>query len=181
MFTLEYFESLDKEQKEKIINEDYLLFNDVARSMLSDFRYTHSLGVADFSKELASKVGYPEGKAYVAGILHDITKEIPSEETYAILNKYEPARINEDYKILHSYTAYYYLKERVSLDEDILKAIYHHTLATDDNTLSMIIYIADKYEVNRKWYDPKIMDMAAKDLNGTFKFTISEVLKRLHD
>ena len=64
-FTLEEFGKLNSEEKEKVISDNYLLFNDVAREKLSDFRYQHSLGVADFCKELAEKTlaMLPESKS----------------------------------------------------------------------------------------------------------------------
>ena len=47
------------------------------RPMLSDKRYHHSLCVAKEAVRLAMRFGADAEKAELAGILHDITKEIP--------------------------------------------------------------------------------------------------------
>ena len=44
------------------------------KSMLSEKRYKHSLGVCDEAVKLAEKYGADTEKAYKAGILHDCAK-----------------------------------------------------------------------------------------------------------
>ena len=46
---------------------------------LSQKRYIHSLNVADECRKLAEKYGEDPDKAYFAGLLHDICKEMPDE------------------------------------------------------------------------------------------------------
>ena len=47
---------------------------------LSKKRYTHSMNVANSAVELAKRYGADADKAYVAGLLHDVAKEIPALE-----------------------------------------------------------------------------------------------------
>ena len=42
---------------------------------LTNFRYLHSLMVAEIARELAQVYHVDEGKAYLAGLIHDIAKE----------------------------------------------------------------------------------------------------------
>ena len=49
---------------------------------MGDYRYTHSCNVAQEAVALAELYGCDIKKAYLAGILHDITKEIPHEELF---------------------------------------------------------------------------------------------------
>lgn len=65
-------EEIEKEVKEK----------------LSPFRYDHSLRVAEEAKKLAVHYHIDEQKAYVAGILHDIAKELPEEESKQWIETY---------------------------------------------------------------------------------------------
>ena len=54
---------------------DYNGYIDLIKSSLSDYRFNHSINVAKRARELARIYGLDEEKAYLAGILHDITKE----------------------------------------------------------------------------------------------------------
>ena len=54
---------------------------------LSKKRYTHSMNVANSAVELAKRYGADADKAYVAGLLHDVAKEIPALELAAIVSK----------------------------------------------------------------------------------------------
>ena len=53
--------------------------NDV-KSVLSEYRFTHSLGVAKKAIELAKIYGVQEEIAKKVGIAHDIAKEMTDEE-----------------------------------------------------------------------------------------------------
>ena len=50
-------------------------------------RYTHSMNVANSAVELAKRYGADADKAYIAGLLHDVAKEIPALELAAIVSK----------------------------------------------------------------------------------------------
>ena len=54
---------------------------------LSKKRYTHSMNVANSAVELAKRYGADADKAYIAGLLHDVAKEIPALELAAIVSK----------------------------------------------------------------------------------------------
>ena len=59
-------------------------YKELLRSRLSDYRYTHSLCVADSAVELAERYGADKEKALVAGLLHDITKEADMSEHFEL-------------------------------------------------------------------------------------------------
>ena len=59
----------------------------ILKSRLNEKRYYHSLCVADEAKRLAGKYGGNEEKAYLAGLLHDITKNSPDEEHLQIFKE----------------------------------------------------------------------------------------------
>ena len=50
------------------------------KANLSQKRYQHSLNVAAECRKLAEKYGEDPDKAYFAGLLHDICKELPADE-----------------------------------------------------------------------------------------------------
>ena len=55
------------------------------KEILSQKRYQHSLNVAAECRKLAVKYGEDPDKAYYAGLLHDICKEMPAEEQKALV------------------------------------------------------------------------------------------------
>lgn len=150
--------------------------DDLVKFKLSDHRYTHSLGVAKLAKELASYNNIDEDKAYVAGLLHDITKELPDEKQDEILIKHnESDKLGIKPSIKHSYTAKYYLMDELNInDEDILDAVYYHTICESNKPICKILYIADKREENRHIQD-NIVEVAKTDLDKAFKMMVDDV------
>ena len=59
---------------------DYEALKLILKQRLNEKRYYHSLCVADEAKRLAEKYGGNAEKAYLAGLLHDITKNAPEAE-----------------------------------------------------------------------------------------------------
>ena len=75
-------------QKRKTDNEVFILidyYKNVIKSKMSKKRYEHSLSVSFYAKELAKIYAADEAKAEIAGILHDITKEMPEQKQLEII------------------------------------------------------------------------------------------------
>ena len=65
-------------------------YNDLerdAKEILSEFRFTHSLGVAKKAVELAKQYGEDEEIVKKVAIVHDIAKEMTNEELVEYANK----------------------------------------------------------------------------------------------
>ena len=58
------------------------------RERLSDYRFRHSVNVSKEAVRLARKYGCDEGKAELAGLLHDVMKDAGKKEQLAIIEKY---------------------------------------------------------------------------------------------
>ena len=58
------------------------------RPMLADKRYHHSLCVAKEAVRLAKRFGEDPEKAELAGLLHDITKELPTEKQLKMMESF---------------------------------------------------------------------------------------------
>ena len=50
---------------------------------MSKKRYIHTVSMAKLAKEIAESNGLDGMKAYVAGMLHDIAKEMPYDQALA--------------------------------------------------------------------------------------------------
>ncbi len=124
------------------------------KSVLSEKRFNHSLGVAEVSRELAEIYGVPVDKAIVAGVLHDVAKEIKGPELIRLCNEagveLKPVEI-ENTALIHSKYGAYLAKTKYGIDdEDILNAISNHTVGRPGmSRLEEIVFAADYIEPGR--------------------------------
>lgn len=123
---------------------------------LMEKRYIHTLGVAETAKKLAKLNGISEEKAEIAGLAHDIAKNISKEkmkeiikENNIVLSKIEEVSAN----LWHSIIAPIEAKSRFKIeDEEILDSIRWHTTGKENMPiLTKVIYIADMIEPNRNF------------------------------
>lgn len=126
------------------------------KTNLMEKRYTHILGVADTAKKLAKLNGISEEKAEIAGLAHDVAKNLKvdtmkeiMEKNNIILSEVEQNNAN----LWHSIIADIVAKDKLGIeDEEILDAVRWHTTGKEDmSTLTKIIYIADMIEPSRKF------------------------------
>ena len=142
-------------------------------------RFIHSLNVADAAVELAKIYGEDTEKAYVAGLLHDICKDMEHSEqrSYALECRYPMTREEARCKQLwHAVAGAQYSFSTFGVeDEDILRAIRYHTVGRPDmSRLEEIIYVADLVSIERKYRDAaRIRKLAQTDLNAA----ILEILR----
>ncbi len=132
------------------------------RTRLNDSRYHHSLCVAESAGELAKKYGADYNKAYIAGLLHDITKQASDEEQLQLIEKFgilcEDTRIDSK-ALWHAVTGYLYVKNILGFtDADFLNAIrYHTTSRKGASLLEDVVYIADFISDDRDYPDVDVM------------------------
>ncbi|MBE6087961.1 MAG: HD domain-containing protein [Clostridium beijerinckii] len=126
------------------------------KSNLLEKRYMHTLGVADTAKRLAKLNGISERKAEIAGLAHDVAKNLSIDkmremmkENNVIISEVEEKNMN----LWHSIVAPIEAKDKLGIDDDeILDAIRWHTTGKEDmSTLTKIIYIADMIEPGRNF------------------------------
>ena len=129
-----------------MINTDYKA---IIRALMGDYRFDHSVNVAAEAVELAKLYGEDEEKAYTAGILHDITKEIPKDEQLKIIADggilLDDVQKNAP-KLWHSISGSVYIQTELGItDSDIINAVrYHTTGRANMSLLEKIIYIENK-------------------------------------
>lgn len=124
------------------------------KKTLSEFRYNHSLMVANEAKNLAKHYNYDEEKAYLTGMTHDIAKEFTDKENQKIIEKYHLSQSLRDEKlkeIIHADIGAIVAKERYNVDEEISNAIKFHTIGNINmSLLDKIIFVADKIAREKK-------------------------------
>ena len=157
---------------------DIDFFNNYLKDNLSSDRYVHSLGVAKLSYKLAEAHNYDPDKAYFAGLVHDIAKELSEEEHNRILiDNNDLEAIKYSYKVKHSFCGKYLLKNMFNIDDDdILDAVYNHTVLRSDKLLSKIVYIADKRDETREINDD-VVEIAMNDLDKAVNLLVESFKK----
>lgn len=159
--------------------------NNYLKNNLSEFRYNHSLMVAEEARKLARNYKYDEEKAYVAGLIHDIAKEFTEEENKRWIKKYNLSKdlLKPEYKrIIHADIGALVAKEYYNLDEDICNAIRYHTIGNINmDILAKITFIADK--IGRANITPNIKkykDLAYIDLDKAILLYLEDGEKILY-
>lgn len=149
--------------KEKgLYTDKYTAVRQLLRQKLDDYRYIHSLGVADSARELARLYGSDREKAYFAGLLHDIAKNMPKEEQLALINK-GGIILSEEEKnnpaLWHGIAGECYLRLEMNItDPEILGSVRYHTTGKKGMTLlEKIIYVADYISAERNYPDVDVM------------------------
>lgn len=158
------------------------------KEILSERRYIHSLGVMEMAGKLAKIHNEDIETAKIAGLLHDIAKEMPKEEMlkYVKENNIETNKIERiNTAILHGKIGADIARERYGVSKQIQDAIkYHTTTSPEMDTLAKIVYVADKTEMNRKSEDYDIeyeRKLAKKDLDAVIIYIIDANIKSLID
>ena len=161
---------------------------DILKIRLSKTRYTHSLNVADAALKLAEKYGADIEKAYLAGLVHDICKEVPTDEQLAMAQKCRQGIDETEQKIpalYHAAAGSWYGENVLHIhDEDILNAVrYHTTGRAGMSRLEECVYLADLISEDRTYKDVgRMRRLAFEDINGAMleaaRFTLSDVIAK---
>lgn len=151
------------------------------RKNLSEKRYIHSLGVMKRAEELAKIYKVDVEKAKLAGLTHDIAKEMTEEESIQYIKEHNIEidnieKINK--KLLHGKIGANIVKEKYGFSQELQNAILYHT-TTDKNMdmLAKIIYVADKTEENRKSKEYDIdyeRKLANEDIDAAIIYILNE-------
>ena len=163
-------------------------YTSIIKKRLSDYRFYHSLCVAESAKKLAKQYGADENKAAAAGILHDVMKEAPLDEQLEVIKK-AGMQITElekgQKKFYHQIAGAAFAKAELGIDdEEVLNAMRYHTTGRDNMSLmEQIIYLADFISDDRDYKDVDIMRQKVEEgkeegmLYAT-AYTIRSVVKK---
>ncbi len=166
------------------MHEDYLK---VLKEKLDDYRYNHCLAVAKQALYLAEKYGANKEDAYVAGLLHDITKNESYENQLRFIK--DCGIILDDVlknspKLLHAVTGALFVEKNFNIhNKEILNAIRYHTTGKADMTLlEKIVYIADYTSADRNYPDVDVVrGLVEKSLDSAILYALSYTIKNLVD
>lgn len=164
------FKYLDKAVLRYVLKH-HLYMDEVLRYHCSEKRALHSHSVARLAKELASLWGVDEQSAYLAGLLHDVCKEMNKEESLAIMNAFYPEYMGNSNKIWHQYIAMYFLKHILFIhDSKIINAVGNHVMGKNTGKMARIIYLSDKIEPSRGYDSSVEIAMSKRDLKTACEY-----------
>ncbi len=130
-------------------------------------RYEHSLRVAVTCQELCLKFDYDSDIGYLAGLSHDLCKNMDKEELKKLVlsggfdvTEYEESNLG----LLHGKGASVLLKSKFFItDSDVLEAVAYHTTGKKDFCkLGKLLFISDRIEPGRKHWSKEFRE----SLNG---------------
>lgn len=136
------------------------------RERLTRERLEHSLSVANTARSLALVHGIPVQKAYVAGLLHDVARDMPFRDlvTYARRSGIPVGPIElEEPVLLHAPVGAAVARCELGVtDKDILRAISRHTTGCRGmSPLDLVLYISDYMEPGRRFEGIESVRIAA--------------------
>lgn len=164
---------------------DYSVYIEILKTRLDDYRLNHSLCVAKEAKRLAEKYGADAEKAYLAGLLHDITK---NESCEFHLNYFKEFDIiltdveKQSDRLWHAMSAALFVRNELKIDDEALvSAIRYHTTAKSNMTLlEKIIFVADFISIDRNYPDVDVMrQLADVSLDRAAVYALSYTIKKL--
>jgi len=158
------------------------------KSQLSQKRYQHSLNVAAECRKLAEKYGEDPDKAYFAGLLHDVCKEMPADvQKQLVLDSgYTVCREElETRSLWHAIAGAYFVRTEFGVEDiDILNSIRFHTVGRAGMTrLEEIVYLGDLISAERDYKDvDKMRKVTYISLDAAmleaFSFSIKNQVKK---
>ncbi len=177
-------EVLNYIKKYDLYSPSYAEYNRLLRAQLDNYRYIHSINVARSAKKLAALYGEDEEKAYLAGLLHDVTKNTPYDVQLQIMEKdgIILSRVEKNNrKLWHAMSGASYIKNELGLtDEDFVGAVRYHTTGKSGMTLlQKIVYIADYISEERDYPDVEVMrSLALKSLEEAALYSLKYTIKK---
>ena len=137
-------------------------YKDYLKNNLSKKRYNHSVNVANAAVKLAGRYDCDKDKAYVAGLLHDVAKEMDTDRQLELVERSELAVSDIEKKAMplyHAIAGAEVVQEFFEIhDPEIINAIRYHTVACKDmSKLAQIVYLADLISEDRDYKDVKKM------------------------
>lgn len=167
---------------------DFEEYKALIKTKMGEKRYIHSVNMAKQAVHLASIYGADVKKAEIAGILHDITKEMCDTEQLQLMNN--SGIILTDLqmsapKLWHSISGACYIRDILNIkDDDIFNAVrYHTTGRANMSLLEKVIFIADFTGEERDYNGADEMKAVAEEslekaMEIGLSFSITDLVNR---
>ncbi len=160
-------------------------FTAIIRTRLGDYRFHHSLCVAQEAARLAAKFGADVDKARTAGLLHDIMKDTDENTQLQFFEEFgimpdEAAKASRT--LWHAITGAAFIERILGVDDpEILQAVrYHTTGRAGMSTLEKVLFVADFTSADRTYPDVEVMRcLADESLERAMVYGIDYTIREL--
>lgn len=156
-----------------------------AEKNLSKERYEHSFRVAKTAEKMCGLYGLDQNLGLIAGMAHDICKEIPDGEMISLAKKDgSPIGELEEKKpsLLHGRAAAVKIQSEFGIhNPDVIESIANHTFGKKNcSDLAKIVFAADKIEPGRPQSTEEYRkNLFSKSLDGLVIAVLEENLEYL--
>lgn len=160
---------------------------EIIRKRESNYRFLHSLEVAKSAEELAQRYGADLHKARVAGLLHDVMKDVSGTEQLQILKDFGILLTDVEKhapKLWHAIAGAAFVQHILGFeDTDIVNAIRYHTTARAGmSLLEKVIFIADFISADRTYPDVDVMrERATQSLESAMQYALEYTIRDLEE
>jgi len=158
---------------------------EIIRKRESDHRFLHSLEVAKSAEYLALRYGADVDKARVAGLLHDVMKDVSAAEQLQIFKDFGILLTDVEKnapKLWHAIAGAAFIQHILGIrDADIVNAIRYHTTARAGmSLLEKIVFIADFISADRTYPDVDVMRrLADETLEKAMQYALEYTVRDL--
>lgn len=140
---------------------------EIVKERLSEKRFYHSECVVERCIEYAKIYGIDVEKAKIAGIAHDVAKEIPKEKQIEVAESYG-IKLDEIEKkqipLIHAKLGAEISKREFGCSDDICEAIKWHTTGKENmSILEKIVFMADATGRDRTWGNTEELHNLARE------------------
>lgn len=171
-----------------VLRDKYLGYIEILKKHLTQKRFFHSLAVAKEALRLAEKYGADGEKAFLAGLLHDICKDMPQKQQLQLFDEFGiilGAVEKGAPKLWHSILGAAYIEKILKInDAELISAVRYHTSARADmSLLEKIIYLADFTSEDRDYSGVEDMRIAVDKgleyaMSEALSFTVDDLNKK---
>lgn len=165
-----HIEMLDQDVL-RYISSQGLYLDTMVRSRMKEKRWKHTCSVAKLAKKIAKANQLNQKQAYIAGIMHDVAKEMDQKEAQKIMESYFPEYLSKPYPIWHQWLSRYVSEHEFLIDDSVvLKAIEDHTTASVGiSPIGKCLYVADKLDPLRGYDSSQQIETCQKDIHQGFR------------
>lgn len=160
----------------KYISAHGLYLETMTSLYMKEKRWKHTCSVAHLAKEIAQANHLNAQQAYIAGMLHDIAKEMDYDRAYEIMEKHYPQYLQKPVAIWHQWTSCYVAQHDFLVEDPIvLQAIADHTTASlTISPIGKCVYTADKLDPLRGYDSSKQIEQCKQDIHKGFRNSLIE-------
>lgn len=160
-------------------------FKEILRTRLGDYRYRHSLCVADEAERLAKKYGADPVRLRTAGLLHDIMKDTDPAAQLQILADFGILLDDVEKavpKLWHARTGAVFLEKILHIDDpQIITAVRYHTTGRAGMSLAeKVLFMADFTSADRDYDDvDTVRELVEQSLEAAMEYAVAYTVEDL--